>query len=51
MMKASFQEVRFRDSFSFLGTQKWKVKECLQELSLLPKVLPGRGELGGVLWP
>lgn len=50
MRKASFREVE--SGFLQLPWHpEMEGQGVSSELSLLPKVLPGRGELGGVLWP
>lgn len=53
VMKASFRGVgsRVRDSSSFLGTQKWKVKACLQKSAFCPKCCQGGGSREGSYGP
>lgn len=50
-MKASFREVESGDSSSFLGAQKWKVKEYLQNSAFCPKCCQGRGSWEGAYGP
>lgn len=42
---------RVRDSSSFLGTQKWRVKESLQNSAFCSRCCLGGGRREGVLWP
>lgn len=51
MMKGLLSGSPVKGSSSFLGTQKWKVKECLQKSAFCPKCCQGGGSWEGSYGP